>query len=134
MNKLKIFFKLLPVIAIASFIYFTTTGSFLNSIEKFPIDTKINGNKTSGTIDLWINLTSSSSGCLSGYYEVCRNGGPLAPETTEGFYVKVTCNEEFTICIKSGNCYGTYTGTVNCITDTFININLSGANPPCECF
>ncbi|MBX7046568.1 MAG: hypothetical protein K1X86_12105 [Ignavibacteria bacterium] len=134
MKNLKVILSLLPVLALSCFIYFSTIGFSSQTTSSESKNMNIQNEKASGTVLLWINLISANERCITGYYEICLNGIPLTPETTEGFYLSVPCEEEFTLCIKAGSCYGTYTGTANCNTDTFRNIYLDDTNPHCDCF
>lgn len=138
MKNLKVILSLLPVLALTCFIYFSTLGfsnlnttkttTFKNKIESIPVK------KPSTTVMLWINLRDlGGNHCLGGSYEYCINGGHAIFESTEGFYAEVPCGETFTICVSSGNCWGSWTGTVSCNTDTFINVDMSPENKPCSC-
>lgn len=140
MKNLKVVVTLLPVLILGSFIYFSTIGfskidEVTSSISKNKIEKLYEvKEKPSNTVSVWIILTSSNGRCLTGYYEICLNGVNIGVQTTEGFYLNVPCDKEFTLCIKDGDCYGTYTGIVNCNSDTFRIINMSDSNPHCDCF
>lgn len=136
MKHFKVFSAFLPLLAIACFIYFSTSGfsstQLGNKFESEIQPVKIVAKKPNGLIYL-VHLTNTGGGhCLTGDYTYCIDGG-TSSHATGDFYVELNCDEYHTICINSSQgCYGTWTGYIDCKA-IFPQIDIDLSTTPVEC-
>ena len=135
MKNLKVVSAFLPLLAIACFIYFSTSGFSAKETEK-PGSVTNEVSKPSTDCFYQIHLDSSNPSCLSGSYTWCIDGGEVQYSSGD-FEVKFPCESgTHTICVQSNTgCKGTISITVvcPCRTSNPRTIMLSTSNPACEC-
>jgi hypothetical protein len=130
MKKFKVILSLLPVLAIASFIYFSALG--FSHVPEVKTNTTLA--KPSATTLVAVHLSDiGGNHCLTGNYYYCVNGGPAIPFSFPG-EIEVPCDEYVTICVTSdAPCTGSWTGFVSCGPNPKITIDLSPFNARCNC-
>jgi len=137
MKNFKVVFAFLPVLLLVTFIYFSTVG-----FSKFNGERAISTNKidktvekrTSSTVFLWINLIDiNGEGCVGGAVSYCIDGYTLQYTYGSSFSIEVPCDRYFTICLQTEKCSGSWSGSVGCNSETFINVNVNSSNGPCIC-
>lgn len=139
MQKLKVIFAFLPLLAILFFIYFSTSGFSTETVSTvIHSKPKINTSaplKTSSTAIVAITLFDlGGNHCLNNDYYICVNGVFYTYETTTSFELEVPCGETVTICVtSSAPCTGSWTGFVSCEPNSRISIYMSPENPRCPC-
>lgn len=133
MKNSKIVFAFLPAILIALFVYFSTTG-FSNEPGENASKATFNSFKKTSTVTLHVTITDLGlNHCLNGTYTYCLNSGVGVFIVGETFDIEVPCDEPISICVASGSCTGTWTGSVSCDTRPSISIDISPYSSKCPC-